>query len=41
MASLKAGDTETAKKSLATAAAARTNFTGKEDAQKALAQLRE
>jgi tetratricopeptide (TPR) repeat protein len=40
MASLKAGDKETAKKSLATAAASPANFVGKEEAKKALAQLK-
>ncbi len=40
MASLNAGDKPTARKSLAAAATARTNFVGKADAQKALAQLR-
>jgi Flp pilus assembly protein TadD len=40
MASLKAGDKETAKKSLATAAASPVNFVGKEEAKKALAQLK-
>ena len=40
MALLKAGDWEAAKRSLVTAAAARTNFVGKEEAKKALAQLK-
>jgi hypothetical protein len=40
MASLKVGDTETAKKSLATAVAAPANFAGKEEARKALVQLK-
>src|SRR5439155_23720071 len=40
MASLQAGDKETARKSLAAAAAAPTNFAGKEEAKKALAQLK-
>ena len=40
MAALKAGDTATAKKSLTSAVAASANFAGKEEAQKALAQLR-
>ena len=40
MASLKAGDKEAAKKSLAVAAAARTTFVGKAEAQEALAQLK-
>ena len=39
MAALKVGDTETAKKSLAAAAAASTDFVGKEEARQALAQL--
>lgn len=39
MALLKAGDREAAKRSLVTAAAARTNFVGKEEAQRALAEL--
>ena len=39
MASLKAGDKETAKKSLATAAASPTNFLGKAEAESTLAQL--
>ena len=40
MASLKAGDKEAAKQSLAVAAAARTTFVGKAEAQEALAQLK-
>ena len=40
MASLKAGDKDTAKKSLAAAAASPTNFTGKDEAKRTLAQLR-
>jgi Flp pilus assembly protein TadD len=40
MAALKVGDTETAKKSLAAATAASTNFVGKDEARRALAQLK-
>jgi Flp pilus assembly protein TadD len=40
MAALKVGDTETAKKSLAAATAASTNFVGKDEARQALAQLK-
>src|SRR4030095_15436541 len=40
MAALKVGDTTTAKRSLTTAVAASASFAGKEEAQKALAQLR-
>jgi hypothetical protein len=39
MASLKAGDKETAKKSLAAAAASPASFVGKDEAKKALTQL--
>ena len=40
MASLKAGDKDTAKKSLAAAAASSTTFAGKDEAKRALAQLK-
>src|SRR5207247_4896672 len=40
MASLKVGDKDTARKSLATAVAATTSFAGKEEAKKALAELK-
>jgi len=40
MAALKAGDTDTAKKGLAAATASSTNFPGKEDARRALAELK-
>ena len=40
MAALKVGDTETAKKSLAAAIATSTNFAGKDEARRALAQLK-
>jgi thioredoxin-like negative regulator of GroEL len=40
MVALKSGDTETAKKGLAAAAASPTNFASKEEARRALAELK-